>query len=98
MTCNFKGPNLAPISFIEFKGPNHIFKSLHNDDRALEDVEKEQIKLKSDLNGINKGPKYNKSSEQLNTLKILTIFMNQEKKLSKCLIVMLRICLKIFAN
>ena len=32
---NFKGSNLAPISFIEFKGPNHIFKSINNGDTAL---------------------------------------------------------------
>ena len=96
MTCNFKNPNLAPVSFIEFKGPNHIFKSIHDSDIALENVEKDQIKLKSDLNHINQEPKYNKSFKQLNTIKILKIFMNQERKLSKCLIIMLKICLKIF--
>ena len=29
---------------------------------------------------------------------MLLIFMNQEKKLFKCLIIMLRICLKTFMN
>ena len=53
LTYNFNGPNLAPISFNKFKDPNHIFKSMHNGDIALEDVEKEQIKPKSDLNHIN---------------------------------------------
>ena len=49
LTYNFKGPELAPINFIRVKGPNYIFKSIHNSDTALEDVEKEQIKLESDL-------------------------------------------------
>ena len=69
LAYNFKGPNLGPISFIEFKGPNHIFKSIKNGDIALENVEKEQMKLKSNLNPINQGPKYNKSLQQLNTIK-----------------------------
>ena len=67
---NFKGLNLAPISFIKFNGPNHIFKNIFNGDIALEDVEKEQTKLKSDLYHINQGPKYNKSPKQLNIIKI----------------------------
>ena len=80
MTYKFKGPNFAPISLIEFKGPNYIFKSIHNGDIALEDVEKEQLKLKSDLNRINQGPKYNKSLAQLNTIKnIKNIYESREE-------------------
>ena len=80
LTYIFKGPNLATISFIDFKGPNHIFKSMQNGDIALEDVEKEQAKLKSDLNHINQGPKYNKSLQQLNTIKnIENLFASREE-------------------
>ena len=83
LTYNFKGPNLAPISFIEFKGPNHTFKSILNGDIALEDVEKEKIKLKSDLNHINQGPKYNKPLEQLNTIKnIKNLYESREEVVS----------------
>ena len=57
----FKDPNLAPISFIGFRGPNHIFKSIHDGDMALEDVEKDQTRLKSDLGHINQGPKNKKT-------------------------------------
>ena len=53
LSYNFKGPKIVPISFIKFKGPNNIFKSIYNGDIALEDVEKEQTKLKSDLKHIN---------------------------------------------
>ena len=41
---NFKGPNIGPISFIKFKGPNHIFKSIYDGDIALEDVVKKANK------------------------------------------------------
>ena len=40
LTYNFKGSGDTPINFIKFKGPNHIFKSIHDGDIALEDVEK----------------------------------------------------------
>ena len=36
---NFTGDS-APISFIGFKGPLHIFQGIYNGDIALEDVEK----------------------------------------------------------
>ena len=45
LTYNSKGSNIAPICFVKFKGPNHIFKSIYNGDIALEDEGKEQIKL-----------------------------------------------------
>ena len=48
----YQGPEHAPINFIKFKGPNHIFTSIHDGDIALEDVKKEQTKLKSDLGHI----------------------------------------------
>ena len=94
LTYNFKGPNVASVGFIDFKGPNHIFKSIHNDYRALENAGKEQIKLKSDLNHINQGPKHNKSPEQLNAIKniknlyesreeVLEMFNNYAKNMSE---------------
>ena len=50
----YKG-NSVPIKFIGYKGPMHIFKSIHNGDISLEDVEKEQIKFKKDLPHIKQG-------------------------------------------
>ena len=52
----------------------YIFKSIHNGDIALEDVEKEQIELKKDLAGINQGDPKDKSQEQkkpINNIKSL---------------------------
>ena len=40
LTYNFTG-DTAPISFIGFKGPLYIFKSIYNSDIALEDVQKD---------------------------------------------------------
>ena len=52
LTYNFKDSKIPSVSFIEFEGPNNIFKNIHNGNIALEDVEKEQLKLKSDLGYI----------------------------------------------
>ena len=93
LTYNFKRPKHAPINVIKFKVPNHIFKSINDGDIALEDVEKEQIKLKSDLGHIKQGPWRYKSPKQTQKYVILKIFICQEKKLLKCLMIMLRICL-----
>ena len=44
----YKG-NSAPINFINYKGPMHIFKRINNGNISLEDIEKEQIKFKRNL-------------------------------------------------
>ena len=68
---NFKDSRITSVDFIKFKGPFHIFKSIHNSDIPLEDIEKEQTELKRD-------------------------FITQEKKLLKCLMIMLGTCIEIF--
>ena len=54
LTYKFKDLRITPVGFIKFKGPMHIFKSIHNGDIPLEDIEKEQIELKRDLGRINR--------------------------------------------
>ena len=44
-TYDFKDLRIPPVSFFKFKGPMHIFKSIHNGDITLEDIEKEQKEL-----------------------------------------------------
>ena len=61
----FKDRNNAPIDFIGFNGPLHIFKSIHDGDITLEDVEKDQIKLKSDLGHIVQGNSKNRSESKI---------------------------------
>ena len=98
LTYIFKGNN-PPISFNDFKSPMHIFKSIYDGDKTLEDVEKEQIKLTSHLGHINQGPAQYKSFEQLDTIeKVKDVYNSRVKKLSKCLMILLEICLKIFMS
>ena len=95
----FKDRNDNPIDFIGFKGPLHIFKSIYDGGITLEDLEKDQIKLTLDLEHIKQGNPKNRSEEENNAINFtLLIFMNQEKKLFKCLIIILKICLEIFTN
>ena len=63
LTYNCKDSKHAPTNFIRFKGPNSIFKSMHNGDIVLKDVEEEQKELKSDLGYIKQGNPKNRSPE-----------------------------------
>ena len=36
---HFKNPNISPRNFSEFKGPMHIFKTIHNGNITLDDIE-----------------------------------------------------------
>ena len=46
----------------------HIFKSIHNGDTPLEDIEKEQKNLKEELGYIKQGNLKNRSQKQQNTI------------------------------
>ena len=46
----------------------HIFKSIYNDDKPLEDIEKEQIEFKRDLGRIKQGDTRDKLEEQKKTI------------------------------
>ena len=71
LTYFFKG-NSAPINFIGFKGPLHIFKSIYSGSIALQNVEKEQKSLKAKLNEISMGNPRNRSREQDNVVNNVT--------------------------
>ena len=68
----FKDRNNATIDFIGFKGPLHVFKGIHDGDITLEDIEKDKIKLKSDLGHIRQGNPENRSEEQNNVINNVT--------------------------
>ena len=80
LTYNFKDSKSLSASFIEFKGPNNIFKNMHNRNIALEDVVKEQIKLRSDLGPIKQENPKNKSPEQTKTKNNTENLYNTRKK------------------
>ena len=41
-TYYFKNPNLAPINFIGFRGPLHIFEEIENDNISIKKLEEDQ--------------------------------------------------------
>ena len=58
----------------------HIFKSIHNGDTALEDIEKEQIEFKRILGCIKHGLPKNRSKEQQNTIDNIENLCNSREK------------------
>ena len=78
----YKG-NSAPIKFIGYKGPMHIFKCIHNGDISLEDIEKEKIKFKRDLAHIKQGNPKNRSEEQEKTINNTTNLYNSRQEVVK---------------
>ena len=75
----FKDRNNNAIAFIGFKGPLHSFKSIYNGNITLEDVEKDQINLKSDLGHIRQGNPKNRSQEQNNVINVTNLYESREK-------------------
>ena len=65
----FKGPNIAPINFIRFRGRLHIFKGIKNGNILLQKAEKEQEQFKSNLVEITEGNPKHKSKDQLDVIK-----------------------------
>ena len=58
----------------------NIFKSIHNDNTTLEDIEKDQIELKRDLGHIKQGHPKNRSEEQEKTINnIKNLYDSREK-------------------
>ena len=68
LTYNFKDLRIDSVDFIKSKGPLHIFKSIHNGDIPLEDIEKKQVELKRDLGCIKQGDPRDKSKERKKTI------------------------------
>ena len=69
MVYYVRGSNIAPINFIRFKGPLHIFNEAKNGNTSSKKVEKDQKMFTSSLGEITSGdPKY-KSDSQSNAIK-----------------------------
>ena len=61
----------------------HIFKSIHNGDATLEDIEKEKIKLKRGLGHIKQGYPKHRSKEQEKTINNMKDLYDSGEKLVK---------------
>ena len=81
-----KGPNIAPISFIRFRGPLHIFNKIKNSNTPLKKVEEDQKKFKSSLGQITSGDPEHKSKA----------FIIQDKELSIYLMIIQTLDLELF--
>ena len=100
-TYYFKNLNLAPINFIGFRGPLHIFEEIKNDNISIKKLEEDQEKNKkkknkkknfeSKLNETTTGNPKHKEKYQLDTIKN----MIQCKKLAIYLMFMQKLDLKL---
>ena len=74
-------PNIAPINFIRFRGPLHIFIEIKNGITSLKKVEEDQKKFKSSLGEITSGdPKY-KSDSQPNAINNIKTLYNSRQRI-----------------
>ena len=71
------------MGFIKFKGSLHIFKSIFDGDIPLEDIEKEQIELKWDLDRTKQGEPRDKSQEQKKAIDNVKNLYNSREKVVK---------------
>ena len=83
LTYNFKDLKIPPVGFIKFKGPLHIFKSIHHGDTPLESVENEQKKLKEEFVCIKQGNSKNRSEEQQDTIDNIENLYNSRQEVVK---------------
>ena len=66
----FRNPNHAPINFINFKGPIHIY-NIKNGETSTRKIEGDKKNLKSKLNEITTGNTKYRLKDQLDTRKII---------------------------
>ena len=64
LTYHFITPGIRPTNFIEFRGPLHFFKEIKNGDKTMQTAEKQQVKLKSNLDEIKSGNPRHKLQNQ----------------------------------
>ena len=83
LTYRFKGSNIAPMNFVKFKGPMHIYNEIKNGNVSIKKIEEDQKKLRSKLNEITTG-------------NLQEIFITQGKKLSNYIMIMLKLYLKLY--
>ena len=83
LTYNYKDSRIPSVDFIKCKGPLHIFKSIHNGDKIIENIEKEEIELKRDLGCIKQGDPRNRSEKQQNTIGNIENLYNSREEVIK---------------
>ena len=79
----FITPSLAPINFIRFKGPMHIYNDIKNGDTTLEKTEEDEKQFESNLIEITTGNANYRKEDQLNTIKNLKNLYKSREKVNK---------------
>ena len=77
---HFTTPGIAPINFIKFKGPFNTFKEIRDSDKALQEIEEDQKKLKSSLCEITSGNLKHKREYQLDTVRNVQSLYDSRQK------------------
>ena len=83
LTYHFKGSNTAPINFIDFRGPMHIYNEIKNGNISIEKIEEDQKQFKSQLNEITTLNPKHRSKDQLNAIKNVKNLYNSKDKVMK---------------
>ena len=74
---------MLSVGFIKFNGPLHIFKSIYNGDKIIENIEKVQIELKKDKGRIKQGDPRDKSEDQKKTVDSIKNLYNSREEVVK---------------
>ena len=80
MVYDFKGPT-ASTDFAKHAGALYIYGHLKNGKVKLQQVEKEQKKIKNDLNEVISGNPKHKSKKQSNTIENIRTLYNSRQKI-----------------
>ena len=83
LTYEFKDSNIPSVKFIEYNGPNAIFKDIYDGNITLESVENEQKKLKAELGYIKQGNPRDKSDEQKKSIDNIKNHYNSRQEVVK---------------
>ena len=83
LTYHFKGSNTAPINFVDFRGPMHIYNEIKNGNISIEKTEEDQKQFKSQLNEITTVNPKHRSKDQLKAIKNVKNLYNSRDKVIK---------------
>ena len=76
LSYHFNSSNTAPINFIDFRGPIHIYNEIKNINISIEKIKEDPKQFESKLNEIATGNPKLKSKDQLDTIKYIKNLYN----------------------
>ena len=94
----FKDKSISPINFVGFKVPLYLYRDISNGNIKLEKAEEDQEQFKSDLNERTRANPKKKSDHQIKTIENIKNIYESRKKLSNCVMTMLKLDLKLRIN